>query len=174
MTWEQFTDVLPIITLILGYGGTRLSDRWREGQDRERDVRRRVADREDAALVALQEILPLLPVVESDVVKATNDLRSDAAETDPDKRYLPLRDALTKRHSQVERARVLATRVTEPGLRQTILDAIEGALMSLDKDNFDALFESDQRLEYAVNEAWDAVRGANEAIGVRLRASGSK
>jgi hypothetical protein len=30
MTWDQFTDVLPIITLILGYGGTRLSDRWRE------------------------------------------------------------------------------------------------------------------------------------------------
>jgi hypothetical protein len=172
VTWEQFTDllavVLPIVTLILCHVGTRLSDRWRERQDRERDVLRRVADREDAALVELQDLFPTLPVVGAGVVNAMNDLRSDTADPDASKRYVPLQDALARSHRHVEQARVLATRVTGLELRQTILDAIEMTEPSYTEDEFDALFQRDEQLEYWVTEAWDAVRGANEAIGARL------
>jgi hypothetical protein len=35
MTWEQFTDVLPILTLALGYAGSQFSDRLRERHERD-------------------------------------------------------------------------------------------------------------------------------------------
>jgi hypothetical protein len=173
MTWEQFTDVLPIITLILGYAGTRQSDRWKERKDRERDILRRVEDREDAALVELQDVLPTLPVTEADVVNALNEV-GNSSEADVKKRYLPVREALTKSHRQEQRARVLASRVRDAELRTTIVDAIGIASVAFTDDEVNALFQRDELLKYDSDEAWNAVRAANEEIGARLRAPDSK
>jgi hypothetical protein len=61
MTWEQFTDVLPILTLVLGFAGSQVLDRRRERHDRDRVVLQRAADVEGEALLELQALLIDLP-----------------------------------------------------------------------------------------------------------------
>jgi hypothetical protein len=72
MTWEQFTDVLPILTLILGYGGSRLSDRWREDKDRERIMVQRAAEVDGEALLELQDLFVRMPAKWGEAVDYIN------------------------------------------------------------------------------------------------------
>lgn len=168
MTWEQFTDVLPILTLALGYAGSQFSDRLRERHERERIVLQRAADVEGEALLELQDLLIDLPDKWLDHLDRWHRHDAEQGALDGDEAY----EAAVRIGRPWRRATLLASRIMDDALRTTVQATIKLAypfhlrevtlMLSGDPHDYD---------DYPYDEALAAVDDATEAIGGRLRQS---
>jgi hypothetical protein len=166
MTWEQFTDILPILTLVLGYAGSQFGDRLRERHERERIVLQRAADVEGEALLELQDLLIDLPDKWLDNLHRWHRHEMERGELDPDDAY----DEAVKWGQPWQRATKLASRISDDALRTTVQATIELAYpFQLRQVSLMLSGHRHDYRDYAYDEALAAVADATEAIGRRLR-----
>jgi hypothetical protein len=173
MTWEQFTDllaiVLPIVTLILGFAGSRLSDQWREDKDRERIVVQRAADVEGEALLKLQDLFVRMPTKWDDAINYINAAVRSEIDPPPHEAYTIVSEP---RQMQID-AVTLASRIVDDDVRTKVRTALDD--LSID---YRAAQESVKAMkpvdDYDLAAAWETAVQANEAIGARLRAASGK
>jgi hypothetical protein len=166
MTWEQFTDVLPILTLVLGYAGSQFNDRHRERHEREQVILQRAADVEGEALLALQDLLIDLPHQWADRLGRWHDYEMERGGLDPEDAY----EQAVKIGRPWQRATLLASRIMDDALRTTVQATIELV--------YPFRFREVSRMlgglphsydDYPFDKALASVAEATQAIGGRLR-----
>lgn len=117
MTWDQFTDVLPVATLILGYLGSQYSERRKERHEREQIVLQRAADVGGEALLELQDLIIELPDKWLDHIDRWHQYQvSHGGEMDPNDAYTEA----VKIGRPYQRATLLASRIVDDTLRTKI------------------------------------------------------
>jgi hypothetical protein len=165
MTWEQFTTllaiILPVVTFGLGYVGSLYTESKRDRRERERVAVARRAEVEQEALLEVQSILLTLPTLYLDMSEKLAGAETveawDAAKPDVHRAAGP-----------TNRALMLATRVIDDTLRQTIEETIGAVSVSPAAVRPDS---NGEPYEYPVAGAWELVRRANVEIGERLRST---
>jgi hypothetical protein len=166
MTWEQFTDVLPILTLVLGYAGSQFNDRHRERHEREQVILQRAADVEGEALLALQDLLIDLPHLWVEDLNRWHDHERERGELDPEDAY----EQAVRIGRPWQRAKLLASRIMDDALRTTVQETIQLAYPFHFREVSRMLVGLTHSYDdYPFDQALASVAEATQAIGHRLR-----
>jgi hypothetical protein len=163
LTWDRFTDILPVITLVIGYLGALYSERQRARQELQRSILDRVAALEGQTLLELQDLLDQLPHLAWNAYQL---LAQWAEEQDWREEYVT---QLLPAAQAAWRARTLATRIDDDELRAEVLRGISSAIRGYTIEDVKAMVIAGKVTPYDRLKAWDAVVRASERIGERLR-----
>jgi hypothetical protein len=161
MNWAHFKDVLPIITLMLGYFGTLFSQSRFEQRDRKRAIAQRITDLEIESLIELQDILAKLPAEWIAWVKALNVALMGGLTIDESM------EASEAPNQLKNRAMMLVTRFSLSDIAGQVMDAIrticdEPAVIA-------GQLSRNESLDLRSDERWSASLTANVIIGARLQ-----
>jgi hypothetical protein len=163
MRWGQFQDVLPVITLALGYVGTFVTERLRDRNERRRGRTTAIADFERALLLDTQEALYQYVGEMQDFAYA---LRGVGARS-----YGQVVETSWRAGARLE---MLATRLESDRTRETIGEVL-GAGMTVSSEAWpDGIDEwtDDERalLDKLVDAMLECEQRAASLLGNRLRA----
>jgi len=166
VSWAQFTDVLPLLTLVGGFLASQRIERRRERHDRNRIVLQRATDVEGEALLELQERLPELQVEWVDLLDRWARFVDQGGELDPEDAY----EASVKAARPWLRARLLATRIEDDALRGRVEATIELVYPFRHQEVSKLLTGRTHPYDnYPCDEAQQAIADTNKEIGRQLR-----
>ena len=158
MTWNQFRDVLPIITLVLGYFGTTLTETRREHRaERQRRIDA-ASDFQRTTMLELQDAL-------LDHFTCLARFVADRAWSDPAQSEPASFDAREREHVARARVSALCTRVLDDTARELVAHYTDVALGTMSASTPGVPMPPEI---YAISEL---CMQAEERLGSVLRAS---
>jgi hypothetical protein len=166
MTWDQFRDVLPVLTLLGGFILGVVSELIRDRRTAKREQRKWLAEFQRSSLLALQEaISDLENALERLIFPQLQQYQKTGRWSSPD---IPPQLDIAHNRARRELASV-AVRISDEQLRQLLGQYLDATLVAISEPTNETTQEAVKRIAKAMRLRAEIFEKANERLGQLLR-----